>query len=171
MPFFVRRSLVIICVLLIVCACTNKKEEKAFTSNKAPQFALKDLRGKTVRLEDLKGKVVLLNFFATWCRPCRVEIPEFVKLHNRFKIKGLEIVGISLDMEGAAVLNPFVQRYGITYPIVIGTRQVVEDYGGIRGIPTSFLVDHDGSLAAKYEGVPSPQELEASVLQLLGRRG
>ncbi len=171
MRFFARNFLAGIFILCIAVACTSGEEDERLAASKAPQFALKDLKGNTLRLEDLKGRVVLLNFFATWCGPCRLEIPEFVKLHKRFKNEGLEIVGISLDMEGGAVLNPFVESYGIPYPIVIGTRQVVEDYGGIRGIPTSFLVDRDGSIAREFIGMYPAHVLEASVSELLARKG
>ena len=171
MDLAVRRCLAGIFVFLLICGCTGEKEDNKPVPNRAPHFALKDLRGKTLRLEDLRGKVVLLNFFATWCGPCRLEIPDLVRLHKKFRDKGLEIVGISLDMEGASILNPFVQRYGITYPVVMGTRQVVEDYGGIKGIPTSFLIDRNGSFAREFVGMYPGHMIEASVSELLARKG
>jgi peroxiredoxin len=157
-------------LILLVWGCTSQGDNNELPG-RAPQFALKDLKGHTVRLEDLRGKVVLLNFFATWCAPCRQEIPDLERLYRRFNDQGLEIVGISLDMEGARLLNPFVQYYGITYPIVLGTREVVVDYGGIRGIPTSFLIDRTGRVAKHFVGFRPVQEFEQSVLELLGNKG
>jgi cytochrome c biogenesis protein CcmG/thiol:disulfide interchange protein DsbE len=155
-------------VLVLVCGCTAKEEsDKATGQGVAPLFALKDLEGNTVRLKDLRGKVVLLNFFATWCGPCRQEISDLVGLDKKFHSKGLQVIGISLDMEGAAVLHPFVRRYGITYPVVLGDRQVVLDYGGIRGIPTSFLIDRNGMVIKHFVGFQPGQVIEAAVVELL----
>ncbi|MDY6954414.1 MAG: TlpA disulfide reductase family protein [Thermodesulfobacteriota bacterium] len=168
MHVFGRTFLVGILALLLVCGCGGKgDDEKQAPQNRAPGFAVQDLRGKTLRLEDLKGKVVILNFFATWCGPCRREIGELVKLYERFRERGLEIVGVSLDMEGAAVLVPFVKHYKITYPVVIGTRKMVVDYGGISGVPTSFLIDRDGMIAEHFVGLRPAQTLEASIVELL----
>jgi len=108
-----------------------------------------------------------LNFFATWCGPCRREIGELVKLYEKFRETGLEVVGVSLDMEGAAVVGPFVKHYKITYPVVIGTRKMVVDYGGISGVPTSFIIDRDGMIAEHFIGLRPAQVLEASVVELL----
>jgi peroxiredoxin len=168
MRVFVRAFLVGILVFFLVSGCTSKEgEEKEEARHRAPRFALKDLKGNTFRLEDLKGKVVLLNFFATWCGPCRQEVPELVKLYERFRDRGLEIVGISLDMEGAAVLDPFVKQYRIPYPIVLGTRQTVLDYGGVRGIPTSFLIDREGSIIEHFVGWRPARVIEAAVVEAL----
>lgn len=165
---FVFRTLLAFSIgLLLICGCTSQEEGSNLVTGSAPQFALKDLEGNTLRLEDLRGKVVLLNFFATWCGPCRQEIPDFVRLYGKYKDKELEIIGISLDMDGAAVLGPFVQRYGITYPIVLGTRKVVEDYGGVKGIPTSFLIDRKGSITQRFIGSRPAHVFEASLLEVL----
>ena len=168
MHILVRTFFVGIVALVLVCGCTGKgDDDKQATQNRAPHFAVQDLRGNTLRLEDLKGKVVLLNFFATWCGPCRGEIGDLVQLYEKFRDKGLEVVGVSLDMEGATVLAPFVKHYKITYPVVIGTRKMVVDYGGISGIPTSFIIDRDGMIAEHFIGLRPGQVLEASVVKLL----
>jgi peroxiredoxin len=159
-----------ILLVLLIWGCTSQGENNELPG-RAPQFALKDLKGHTLRLKDLRGRVVLLNFFATWCAPCRQEIPDLERLYKRFNDQGLEIVGISLDMEGASLLNPFVKYYGITYPVVLGTREVVVDYGGITGIPTSFLIDRDGRVAKHFVGFRPAQVFEQSVLELLGKKG
>lgn len=159
-----------ILLVLLIWGCTSQAENNELPG-RAPQFALKDLKGHTLRLKDLRGRVVLLNFFATWCAPCRQEVPDLERLYKRFNDQGLEIVGISLDMEGASVLNPFVQYYGITYPVVLGTREVVVDYGGITGIPTSFLIDRDGRVSKHFVGFRPAQVFEQSVRELLGKKG
>ena len=160
-----------ILVLLLVCGCGGKEEDSQSVSGPAPDFALEDLKGNTLRLEELRGKVVLLNFFATWCGPCRMEIPELIKLHKRFNAKGLEVVGISLDMEGAAALKPFVKNHGITYPILLGTRKVIVDYGNINAIPTSVLIDRNGMIAKFFVGMGPAPVLEASTVALLNKKG
>jgi cytochrome c biogenesis protein CcmG/thiol:disulfide interchange protein DsbE len=164
-----RIFLVSILAILLISGCTGEDRNKP-SAGRAPDFALKDLKGNTLHLKDLRGKVVLLNFFATWCAPCRQEIPDFVRIYERFKDKGLEIVGISLDMEGATLLNPFVRHYGITYPVVLGTREVVVDYGGIKGIPTSFLVDRNGVVTEHFVGLRPWRVLEKSVMELLQKK-
>jgi peroxiredoxin len=167
----VRIFLVSTLVITLILGCTSKEEKSELASSSAPGFALKDLKGNTLRLENLKGKVVLLNFFATWCAPCREEIPDFVRLYKKYKDQGFEIVGISLDMEGVSLLTPFARQYGINYPILLGTREVVVAYGGIKGIPTSFFVDRNGIVAEHFVGMRPPHVLERSVLELLSKKG
>ena len=170
MQFAARTLLVNIFMALLVCGCGGGEDRSGPHSHTAPDFALKDLNGRTYRLADLKGRVVLLNFFATWCGPCRQEIPDFVQLHKRFNGKGLEIIGVSLDMEAGAVLGPFINRYGITYPIVLGTREVVVDYGGIKGIPTTFVIDDKGEISDYFVGLQPRHVIEESVIRLLKQR-
>ena len=122
-------------------------------------------------MTDLKGKVLILNFFATWCGPCRQEIPDLIRIYERFQDKGLEIIGVSLDQEGEAVLKPFIKRYGITYPIVLGTREVVLDFGGVEGIPTTFFIDHNGAIRNYFVGLRPGYVIEESVRKLLKQRG
>ncbi len=171
MKFFARAFLVGTLVTLSVCGCSGQEDHNGPASRAAPDFALKDLNGGICRLAELRGKVVVLNFFATWCGPCRQEIPGFVRLYERFRDKGLEIVGVSLDQEGEAVLRPFVKHYGITYPIVLGTREVVLDYGGIKGIPTTFLIDQNGTISNYFVGLRPGYVIEESVRKLLKERG
>lgn len=137
------------------------------TKKKAADFSLKGADGKTVTLSALKGKVVLVNFWATWCGPCRAEVPGFMEVYEKYKSKGFEIVGISLDEEGWQVVNPFVQRYKVTYPIVIGSGKLVESYGGFDVIPTTFLVDKNGAIVKEHIGYMSKEELEKQLRSLL----
>ena len=155
---------------LLTVGCTNKEDSNKPSGSPAPRFSLKSLQGDTLRLTDFKGKVVLLNFFATWCAPCRQEIPDFVRLYNKFKDKGFEIVGIGLDMEGAAALGPFAKQFRIPYPVLLGTREVVMDYGEIKGVPTSFFIDRNGYIAEQFIGVRPARVLEKTIVELLEQK-
>ena len=155
-----------IVVSLAVLCCSSQEDSLNAASDRAPHFTLQDVRGNTLRLNDLRGKVVLLNFFATWCAPCIQETPDFVRLHGKFKAQGFEIVGIGMDMEGAAALAPFVKRFAIPYPILVGTRKVVVDYGEIKGVPTSFFIDRQGYIVDSFIGVRPAHMLEKTITRL-----
>ncbi len=117
----------------------------------APGFALEDLSGNTVRLSDFKGKMVILNFWATWCGPCRMEIPSFVDLQDEFGDKGLAIVGISLDNAGVSVVKEFVDEFSVNYPILMHDGRVAYQYG-INPIPTTFIINKDGKVVNMFIG-------------------
>lgn len=116
-----------------------------------PAFTLPDLDGNQVSLADFEGKVVVLDLWATWCRPCREEIPFLIELYDEFESQGLEIVGVGLDQGGAADLAPFVDRNGIDYKIVVGNRSVGDAYQ-VSGIPTTLFIGRDGRIAHKHIG-------------------
>ena len=137
-----------------------------------PSFELPDLSGSVVTLADYEGKVVVLDLWATWCPPCRVEIPFLVELYEEHKDAGLVVVGIGLDVGGADVLKPFVEQNGITYPILVGNRDVGQAYR-LQGIPTTFILDRNGRIAAKHVGFRSSDAdvMRAEVARLLGTAG
>jgi cytochrome c biogenesis protein CcmG/thiol:disulfide interchange protein DsbE len=134
---------------------------------KAPNFSLKTYDGKIIELAKLKGKVVVVNFWATWCPPCRAEIPDFIKVYDIYKSKGLEIVGIALDEDGWPIVKPFLEKNKINYPIVLGTAEVVQQYGGIEGIPTTFIVDKKGNIVDHEVGMLTNGMLEQKIKSLL----
>jgi thiol-disulfide isomerase/thioredoxin len=132
----------------------------------APDFSLTDLSGRKLNLSDYKGKVVLLDFWATWCGPCQIEIPWFVELQNRYGSQGLAIIGISMD-DGMEPVVDFYRRYKMNYPVALGDAQLEELYGGILGLPTTFLIGRDGRIYAKHEGATGPRVFEEEIKELL----
>ena len=135
--------------------------------DKAPDFALKSFDGKTVKLSDYKGKVVIIDFWATWCPPCRKGIPDLISIQNEYK-NDVVIIGISLDSEKTLKDVPgFVKSYGINYPIVYGNEKVVTDYGGIQGIPTAFVVDKKGNIVDKHVGLVPKDTYISKIKELL----
>ncbi|MEO5719116.1 MAG: TlpA disulfide reductase family protein [Chthoniobacterales bacterium] len=133
----------------------------------APGWELKNLEGKPVKLSDFKGKVVVLNFWATWCPPCRREIPDLVALQKQYAGKGLVIVGVSLDEGGPATVTPFVKKMGINYPVVMGDQKTAAAYGGIEVVPTTFIIDKTGRIAAVRQGGADRATFEAEIKPLL----
>ena len=133
----------------------------------APDFQVPALDGKPIRLSALKGKVVLLDFWATWCPPCKAEIPHFIELQNAYGPKGAQVIGLSVDQEGEEVVRPFVQAEGINYPVAVVGPDLGQKYGGIRGIPTTFLIDKQGRIAKKYIGYQDKEVFESQIRALL----
>jgi thiol-disulfide isomerase/thioredoxin len=140
-----------------------------FASNPQPMppFLLADLDGQIVSTASWRGKVVLLNFWATWCPPCRDEIPEMIELSRRFKDR-LQIVGVSMDDAPADEVRQFAQNMGINYPIVMGSRTLSAEYGGVPALPTSFVVNTEGRIVQKHEGLYPIDMYESEVRSLLG---
>jgi peroxiredoxin len=139
----------------------------AQASDPAPNFSLKTADGKVVELNKLKGKAVVVNFWATWCGPCRSEIPGMLEVYDRYRSKGLEIVGVSLDRDGWRVVSPYVDKTKITYPVVLGDEGIVEAYGGIEAIPTTFVIDKKGNIVEKHIGYMSKDDFEKKVKKVL----
>jgi peroxiredoxin len=135
----------------------------------APDFTRADLAGRQVRLSDYRGKLVLLNFWATWCGPCRKEMPLFSEWQRDYGAQGLQVVGVSMDDDVASVRQLLAQR-PVLYPIVMGDAELGERYGGVLGLPLSFLIDAEGRIAARFQGETDLASMEARMKELLRRQ-
>lgn len=131
----------------------------------APAFTLTDLSGKSVSLADFRGKVVVLDFWATWCPPCKMEIPDFIGLQKQYGSHGVQIVGVALDEPEKVAA--FAKEHGMNYPVLLGTDAITARYGGIEGIPTTFIIDKSGKIVNKFEGYRPRQVFESEIKKLL----
>ena len=133
-------------------------------------FTFKDLQGKPVSLSDYKGKVVLLDFWATWCPPCRKEIPGFVELYNTYKSRGLVVIGVSMDdTEDVADVKTFASKYKINYPILLGFGRDddLKPAFGELPLPTSFVIARDGRICGRHDGLTAKEQVEREITGLL----
>lgn len=133
----------------------------------APDFTLPKLGGGSLTLSSLHGKVIILNFWASWCKPCREEIPYLVALQKEYQDKGLVIVGVSLDKGKEEAVTPVAEEFGINYPIVFGDHKIEKQYGGIIGYPTSIIIDRNGNIAERITGEFTKEIFEEKVKPLL----
>lgn len=133
----------------------------------APDFTLPDADGNSFRLSEHRGEVVVLNFWATWCPPCRAEIPGFIELQNDLREKGVRFVGISLDEEGFDAVLPYAEKRGINYDLVVDNGRVARLYGGIESIPTTYLIDRSGRIRYEHSGILLKGGLRSALEELI----
>jgi thiol-disulfide isomerase/thioredoxin len=136
----------------------------------APAWTLTDLSGKVIHSGDLKGKVVVLDFWATWCGPCRMEIPGFIALQKQYGGQGLTVIGASVDEGGAAVVKKFAGQIGVNYSVGVADDSFQAAFGGIVGLPTTFIIDRQGRLVNKHLGLTDQSEFEAELKPLLAQK-
>lgn len=137
------------------------------TGTVAPAWRLQGLDGKTISSDDFKGKVILLGFWATWCGPCRAEIPGLIDLQTKYQKQGLAVIGISLDEGGVDKVKAFVKKAGFNYPVVLADDKVQRAFGGIDAIPLTFVIDRQGRIVTKHLGLTKKDEFETEIKPLL----
>jgi len=136
------------------------------TAKFAPDFSLPQLNGEALALSNYRGKVVLLDFWATWCAPCRDETPHFIDLQSKYGSQGLRIIGISMD-DSADPVRDFLRQFKPNYPIVMGNARIGELYGGVLGLPIAFVLDSEGRIVAKHIGPADLPAIEKEIVALL----
>jgi cytochrome c biogenesis protein CcmG/thiol:disulfide interchange protein DsbE len=168
--------IIILCLSIAGASLLSCSEEQGNASTShlqlAPDFTLNDINGRSGKLSDYRGKVLILDFWATWCGPCRMLIPHFKSLYDQYKGSGFEVIGVAMDHGGAKIVKPFVEQHDIRYPNFIGNNDVAMNYGGLRGIPTTFVLTRDGRIYKRYVGVPpDPRNtFETDIKTLLARK-
>jgi peroxiredoxin len=135
--------------------------------NKAPALALKDVQGRRLRLSDYKGKVVLLNFWATWCPPCRAEMPGLIKMQRQFQSRGLQVIGITYPPEKVGEVRRFIRKLGVNYPVALGTKETKALFDESETLPVTIIIDRRGKILEHIEGILLPEEFEQKIKPLL----
>ena len=162
-----------ICVLLLAGllpgACIAAPGPVSLVNRKAPAFALRDLNSKALGLRGFRGKVVLLNFWATWCAPCQLEMPVFRAWQRQYGPQGLQIVGISMD-DDPAPAREMVTRMKLNYPVAMGDAALGERYGGVLGLPLTYLIDRNGIVRARFQGETDVNSMEKTLKLILALR-
>ncbi len=158
-------NLLAFCALLVTIFSLAGAAE---AENTMPDFSLVSAEnGAVISSKDLKGKVLLINFFATWCPPCRQEIPDLIALQSKYGAQGFAVIGISTDQGGPELLTKFMKKMKINYPVLMAAPETPRDFGNIIGIPTNFLVDRSGNITRRYDGYADHDSLEQEVTSLL----
>ena len=135
--------------------------------SRAPQLTLTDIKGRAVRLSDYRGKVVLINFWATWCPPCRVEVPDLIRLQRDYGSRGLQVIGITYPPQKLAEVRRFVQKARVNYPIILGTKQTKLVFTTSETLPLTVVIGTDGTIRDIIEGILLPEEFEQRIKPML----
>lgn len=152
----------------VLCAIVLLVLSSRVLATPMPDFTLPSaVDGKNISSEDFKGKVLLVTFFATWCPPCRQEIPSLIQLQKDLSSKGFSVLGLSLDEGGSDIVNNLVEQDKINYPVLMADSDVVSGFGGVTGIPTSFLVNHDGKMIRTYAGYVPHDLLKQDIEEII----
>jgi peroxiredoxin len=169
------RKIVIVAAAIGLAACVyyaghNRKAVRGLDgkppASPAPALTFVDLNGNKILTSAYTGKVVLINFWAAWCTPCAEEIPQFVALQDKYRAQDLQVIGISMDDQDRT-LRDFCEKHKVNYPVIAGNQKIAEAYGGILGLPTTFLIGRDGRIRAKYSGLADFARLEQEIVAAL----
>jgi thiol-disulfide isomerase/thioredoxin len=136
----------------------------------APDFTLEKLDGGSMKLSDLRGKAVVLNFWATWCGPCKIETPWLVEMQNEYGAQGLQVVGVAMDDSGKDDIAKFAKDMGMNYPVLLGKEAVGDEYGGVPALPESFFIGRDGKIVDRIIGLKGRSEIEDSIKKALNTK-
>lgn len=154
---------------LLLAAVTLFFRPEPAWADKAPEFQLQAVNStELIQSRNYQGKVMLVNFWATWCPPCRKEIPSLIELQKQYNGKGFTVIGISVDQAGVEVVKKFADKLAINYPVVMGTTDVARGFGSLAGIPASFLVDRQGNIAKSYAGYVTHEQLQKDIDAVIG---
>jgi thiol-disulfide isomerase/thioredoxin len=154
-----------LCLSLLTALLTLSAS--AQSTKKAPELNLKDLQGRSIKLSDYRGKIVLINFWATWCVPCRTEIPELIKMQRQYRNQGLRLVGVTYPPQTPAQVRRFIRKTRVNYPIVLGTESTKSLFDDSEVLPISVVVDSQGNIRDVIKGVLYPEEFEQKIKPLL----
>ena len=163
-------GIVALCLLGLYIAGrrTAAEPKPAAAGNAAPDFTVADINGHKLTLSDYRGKVVLLDFWATWCTPCREEIPHFVEMQEKYGPQGFQVVGISMD-DDAKPVREFYQEYKLNYPVAVGDDKLADKFGGVFGLPINFVIDREGRIRSRHPGATDVSVFDREVSDLLGQ--
>ena len=160
-------ALVAVCPFLASQTAPQPSQPAPQVGQPAPDFTLNDSAGSPVKLSAYKGKVVLLDFWATWCTGCKVEIPWYVEFQNKYRNDGLVAIGVSMDDDGWKSVKPFLEEHNLNYPVVIANQELTTQYGGLPSLPMTLLIDRDGKIAESHAGMVDKDVFEKKIKTLL----
>jgi peroxiredoxin len=159
----------ILVALVFSTAAPGTAQQPSLIGRQAPRFVRPDLKGRRIDLDDYRGKVVLLNFWATWCAPCRVELPTFSSWQGRYGAEGLQVTAVAMDDDSAPVAKA-ARKLHLSFPVLMGDEKLGSDYGGVLGLPVTYLIGRDGKIAARFAGETGLEQMESKVRELLSER-
>jgi len=165
-PLLIVAAGLLLIIAIIVRHPSITHQQIAVQQQPAPDFSLKDLSGQPLTLSSHRGKVVLLDFWATWCVPCKDEIPHFIDFQNRYGSQGFQVIGLSMD-DDEQLVRTFRDKLKMNYPVAMGSVQLAEQYGGVLGLPITFIIDRQGRIISKHIGATDASAFETEIRNLL----